>query len=1101
VNYVRRLRVAGPQVAQVAQESLVKPISFYLDSNYMDFISHWELEVSKVKGDASTGEPESVVVKRFASNQVSIGKPIIWDGSAEGLSLSSGDELRYRLKAYDAKGNVDVTVAKSISLIDPTPSSEIATPNNKNWYQLMGKSNDLVQEGIKLPSATLVRYHLDDLNSDDAISVSEGNVNARYPAGGKDNLVIERIYSAGDHESQIGIVSANGKVDQAVVPVSVDGDYFFMVGLADLTIGKNVVTGSTEQTAASRYYSDEVYNDGRLAFYLKGKIKGEYLITAQMDTGTGEIKDLFKGLHERDKEALFKRIDPDQYYPVYGDDSTIIRDVDTAGKIYVRVDKDKSQVLWGNYNSGISGNSLASHNRSLYGAKAVLATGQSVANGESRVSLTGFAAQPDTKATQDRFDATDGSLYYLRYQDLALGSAKVKKVFLNDQGLERSHVLLKEGIDYQINEYQGRIILNRPFASIGGNTGSLALNELESAELVVDYEYIPSDFSDVNDLNVGARVKGWVNDYVGIGVTHVKEEKAAGDYTLQGADITLRATEDSYLKLDYAQSEGSSVKEINQSTDGGLSFSELNDPEASKSSGKAYRVEARVGLQDISQQQGYVEGWYSLREANFASTDGDNHSTGEKKDYGAALSIQLQENLALKARVEQTDQDAQTNSKAGVQVDYTRDKLTLSGQLLAEKQSNSSDSSLDKDRTSAALQASYKFSESLSAYLRGQSVVSESNWSSDDGSIAAGISGKVTDKISYNADVSRGLGDNGSTEARVGLGYQLNDNLNLYANLNANLQSGGLDDTALTVGQRASINDKLSIYSEHQFKRDTSDRIQHINSFGSDYALTDRYSIGGSYAQNDDDSVSRKSASLYGRYSDNDQLSFSNKVEWREEEQSTGSTETQVLFTNTLQKRINEDLRFQGKADYSQTKNSEQPNDTAHYAEVDLGVAYRPVNHNKLNLLGMYSFTYNLDPLSQNNADANDEKAHIFSVEGIYELNPKWELGAKVAHKQSSFKPRVNGEWTSYSSSLGVLRLRYHMLNKWDALGEYRYLTTSDAGSKHGGLVAVERHVGKNLKVGVGYNFAKFSDDLKNEGPNDTDYDAKGWFINVVGKY
>ena len=90
---------------------------------------------------------------------------------------------------------------------------------------------------------------------------------------------------------------------------------------------------------------------------------------------------------------------------------------------------------------------------------------------------------------------------------------------------------------------------------------------------------------------------------------------------------------------------------------------------------------------------------------------------------------------------------------------------------------------------------------------------------------------------------------------------------------------------------------------------------------------------------------------------------------------------------------------------------------------------------------------------------------------------------------------------TSYSSSLGVLRLRYHMQHNWDALGEYRYLTTSDAGSKHGGLVAVERHVGKNLKVGAGYNFAKFSDDLKNEGPNNKDYNAQGWFINVVGKY
>ena len=38
--------------------------------------------------------------------------------------------------------------------------------------------------------------------------------------------------------------------------------------------------------------------------------------------------------------------------------------------------------------------------------------------------------------------------------------------------------------------------------------------------------------------------------------------------------------------------------------------------------------------------------------------------------------------------------------------------------------------------------------------------------------------------------------------------------------------------------------------------------------------------------------------------------------------------------------------------------------------------------------------------------------------------------------------------------------------------------------------------IGNNLKVGAGYNFTDFSDDL-----TDNDYDANGWFFDITGKY
>ncbi len=50
--------------------------------------------------------------------------------------------------------------------------------------------------------------------------------------------------------------------------------------------------------------------------------------------------------------------------------------------------------------------------------------------------------------------------------------------------------------------------------------------------------------------------------------------------------------------------------------------------------------------------------------------------------------------------------------------------------------------------------------------------------------------------------------------------------------------------------------------------------------------------------------------------------------------------------------------------------------------------------------------------------------------------------------------------------------------------------------TRSGFLVGLSRHLGDNFKLGIGYNFTDFSDDL-----TQLDYDHKGWFVNALGKY
>jgi len=62
-------------------------------------------------------------------------------------------------------------------------------------------------------------------------------------------------------------------------------------------------------------------------------------------------------------------------------------------------------------------------------------------------------------------------------------------------------------------------------------------------------------------------------------------------------------------------------------------------------------------------------------------------------------------------------------------------------------------------------------------------------------------------------------------------------------------------------------------------------------------------------------------------------------------------------------------------------------------------------------------------------------------------------------------------------------------------MAEVRMLTMPDISQrKRGALTTIYRHIGGNLKAGIGYNFTDFSDDL-----TDLKYNHKGVFLNLIG--
>ena len=78
-----------------------------------------------------------------------------------------------------------------------------------------------------------------------------------------------------------------------------------------------------------------------------------------------------------------------------------------------------------------------------------------------------------------------------------------------------------------------------------------------------------------------------------------------------------------------------------------------------------------------------------------------------------------------------------------------------------------------------------------------------------------------------------------------------------------------------------------------------------------------------------------------------------------------------------------------------------------------------------------------------------------------------------------------------------ILRNDFAIIKAWDLLLEGRVLTNDIAGdTRYGVLAAIYRHIGKNAKIGVGYSFSDFSDDL-----TDQSFNSEGLFFNILGKF
>jgi hypothetical protein len=630
---------------------------------------------------------------------------------------------------------------------------------------------------------------------------------------------------------------------------------------------------------------------------------------------------------------------------------------------------------------------------------------------------------------------------------------------------------------------------------------------------VVRYEFTPG-FDDPDNLSTGGRLHYWLNDYLKVGVTASRNEEAGSENTLGGADVTLRKSPESWIKVEAGRSEGPGLPET-ASVDGGFNFAPIDPLNVSDIEARAYRADASVGLRDFfANGRGRFTLYFQELEAGYSAPGLiTRHDTTQ---VGGTAEMPLTESVGVRIKGDKLEERDGLRTVAGelnldVRLD---DHWTASSGVRHDSRTDESaelpPTQEEGERTDMALQLLYDSLARWSAYGFVQESLKTSGNREDNGRIGAGGSFRVTDRFKVSGEASGGdLGAAG----RLGTEYLYSDRTTLY--LNYALENDRTDNGLrarkgnLASGFRTRYSDSASVYLEERYTHgDVPTGLMH--STGVELAPTDRLHLGANldFGTLEDRrtgaELERTAAAVSAGYGF-DRLKIASAVEYRvddsEQPDAASARRTTWLLKNSLKYQLSPDWRLIGKLNYAHSESSQGQFYDGDFTEAVLGYAYRPVHNDRLNALLKYTYFYNVpaaDQLSPSGSGSGViQRSHIAAADVMYDLTPRWTVGGKYAYRLGEVsQDRADREFFDSRAHLYVLRADWHFVHRWDALVEGRMLDLPDAGDRLGGaLVGIYRHIGNHIKVGAGYNFSKFSDDL-----TDLDYDHQGLFINVIGK-
>ncbi|OTG73994.1 hypothetical protein B9T26_07590 [Acinetobacter sp. ANC 4169] len=490
-----------------------------------------------------------------------------------GVELNTGKN-EIRVEQLDFMGNVresqqiQVVVPGEMHQLQLEHGTATATANGKDVLALILRLHD--KDGVKIATRTSIT-----LESDIGL-INLPDLNPNEPG-------IQTFIEGGEMVIPVLAPNAPGRgklrVSSGVLKQETDIQFLadlrplIAVGLVEGSINFNNFDGNKLHSVTRNDGFEEQLNEvadwgnqtslnGRAALFLKGKVKGDYLLTLAYDSDKSS------------NQRLFRDIQPDEYYPVYGDAAAKGFEAQSTSKLYVRVDKGRSYAMYGDYVTRTEkdeGLSLGQYNRSLTGLK--------LGHEGDRLQVAAFGAETKSRqvVTENRAIGISGpySLGAISNDQILENSEKVEILTRdrNNPGLIISRQTLTRFVDYEVDTYSNSIYLKEAVASV-------------DADLNPNYVRITVEADDIGEeYQVGGVSFSYaVKSHLKFGGSFVQSNDPLKEEQIASVNSVIKIGQHGKLIAEVAQSKNTHAEDDQ--------ITQINsEPTGSKDSGTAARVE------------------------------------------------------------------------------------------------------------------------------------------------------------------------------------------------------------------------------------------------------------------------------------------------------------------------------------------------------------------------------------------------------------------------------------------------------------------------------------------------------------------------------
>ena len=867
-----------------------------------------------------------------------------------------------------------------------------------------------------------------------------------------------------------------------------------------------------------------VFNAGRgtvgtrTAFFVVGKIKGDMLLTAAFDS-------------DKDTKAqLLKDVDPNRFYPVYGDASLTDFAARSRDRLFLRIDSGKNYALYGDFATG-DGFSVPSgagivasvKNRSL-GAYNRTATGLRGHFEQPNYFVNGFATYDSLKQLVEEYRANGTSgPFSVSNTGGVQGSEKIEIITRDKNALDRVVAIVAQVplIDYTFEPFSGRVLFKSPIASQDANGNPQSIR--------ISYE-VDQGGSRFGTAGVDGQVR--LGDRVELGASVVRDQNPLSPYALNSANISLAINPQSKVVLEYANSRSSQYVSGASSLSSVLSSTPTGSVGEARSDqrGNAWRLEGNYDhgaftskLWLIKADKNFVNpaasvgrgaqefgvlGRFALTEA-LAVYGGLNRSvdasqvTEPRRDLASlGVTWNVNASLVVDASVRRAKEDAGFVAQSGLASNATPGGGFFgNGQSVTNPGTDTAVALLGASNTAASGSASAALANATSFRLS--------------------ASYKITERWSAMGEVETG-GDRQSRFS-AGTGYQINERSRAYARYERTTgltSSGSLNPSDRSNSFIAGIDNTFaagpSLFTELRLR----DAVSGATALARDQALatglrnTWNVSEGLAYTGGIEQlkilsGKQRDAFSIYGGvdFSQSERWKLSSRLEFRRlsDDSSTTAKDTadQYLSTVSFARKLDRDWTLLARNYLLYQDN--HANGTRLEDRFQIGAAWRPVDHNRWNTLGRYEYRTVEDKTallnSGNTAAGNTvgEKytAHIISLHSDYHPSRPWWINGRIAAKSVTNKNLPVGQ-QGYAAYLVGARAVYDVTENWDVALMSSYLYSPTGKSKQWAQgVEAGYLVRQNLWLSVGFNWKGFND----KELSGNDYTNRGAYLRLRFKF